>query len=131
MKTKARYAVLVAVILTGCTESAPPKKPVVNMTISKSDVGETWPLIKEPVTVNCGDGHTTIFLEAEGKAYAFNGAAESRPGAYTGKYAVTEDQRALLAPNPDLQQYGKLTYPPGGVLSVAIQRCRQAGLSDL
>lgn len=131
MKIMTGHILVVGAMLTGCSESESPKKPVVNMTISKADVGETWPLTKQPVTVNCGDGHTTIFLEAEGKAYAFNGAAESRPGAYTGKYAVTEDQRALLAPNPDLQQYGKLTYPPGGVLAVAIQRCRQAGQSDL
>jgi hypothetical protein len=122
-------AALGVALLPGCGSSPPAAH--LDATITTADVKGTWPLAGAPVEVNCGDGKTTIFLEAGGRAYPVNNAAEARPEAYTGQLAVNADAAPLYKADPRLVKYGNLHYPTDSVLSVAIERCRRAGLTTL
>ena len=125
-----RITVLLGVLTAqGCGTSAPPV--ILNDLITKRDVPAPWPLSVDPVRVNCGDGTTTIFLEAAGRAYPVNNAAHVRPDAYTGKLDLNADEEPLFKADPRMAKYGKLHYPIEPIIAVAIKRCKQAGLTTL
>ena len=121
-------AIALTAALIGCSGQSSPR---LNDVITSKEVSGVWPLAIEPVSVNCGDGKTTIFLEGRGQAFPVNQAARNRPEAYTGQLPVQSDETGLYKADPALAKYGNLHYPISSVLSVAINRCKAAGLSAL
>lgn len=100
------------------------------MTIRPSDVSGEWPLTVDEVTVDCGNGQSSVFVEAGKMAYPLNGGAQSNAASYGGRFALG-DLKSIQRRNPDQAKYGDIVFSPERLIGVAIQRCRSAGLHQI
>jgi hypothetical protein len=87
------------------------------MRLSASDFGDEWPLTVDSGDVACVGGRFVIFVAADGRTYAINGAARAR-----GKWADIAES-AIWRDNPRIQIEGaKVSIGP--ILDTGVALCK-------
>jgi len=104
------------------TEIPPTPAPTVTPQglLSKSDIGDKWPLTVESGVVRCTrltGGVQVVTFETDGKTYAVNGTAKARIAQF-GWIAIEEIQ------NRELNDLGLLKYPVTPILDAGLALCK-------
>lgn len=70
---KARWILLLALVMTACSDEPPPARTA---TVKAADYGDAWPLLALQAQLGC-DPPSAVYIEVNGKRYALNGKALS------------------------------------------------------